>query len=409
MSKRPIVHYSITSPSTSSDSNESSKKDIHNISTSFKKIDTTNEIEKIKIKRKLPPVRSFPSSYEAAVLYNSIEQSNYKEIKKEEIKKEEIKKDEKKKIKKCLGRVTNDAVFEYFGDRRHKFYIEFRCNYPCFENREVCIKCLQKKSMCVIQTSRLFNHGMIYEAIPDQSHIFGGKWYQENIIKWGPPPSEIIEYALEHQCEARGNYEVIQPIYEYPISKAKQLFNSQEMPRGKKAIASSVDEKQEEIPKVKRGRKPKIMSIQDLPSITESTLPESDPTKCIPKVTKRATSSPEKQQAPAKPRKRIVRKKSEPTPYESLVQTQPLIYKDVSIPTHMEESLEEFDADDYEIEYVKISTFVLGSTTYFRDSIKNKVYRKIKEKNAGEYIGRYDPESETIMSDIPDSDDESEE
>ena len=251
--------------------------------------------------------------------------------------------------------VNYASISEYFADSRHKFYMEFRCNYPCFENREVCIKCLQKKSGCTIQSSRLFDHGMIYEAIPDQSHIFGGKWYQENCRKWGAPPSEIIEFALEHQRDARGNYEVIQPIYDFSISKAKQPSNSQEMPPRKKAPIVT-DEKQEEVPKVKRGRKPKVMTLKDLPSITEPTLPESDPTKCIPQVTKSSKTSPDKVKSPPKPRKRVIRKKSEPSPYESLVQTQPLIYKDSTIPTHMENSFEEFDADGYEIEYVKLVT-----------------------------------------------------
>ena len=113
------------------------------------------------------------------------------------------------------------------------------------------------------------------------------------------------------------------------------------MPPRKKAPIVT-DEKQEEVPKVKRGRKPKVMTLKDLPSITEPTLPESDPTKCIPQVTKSSKTSPEKVKSPPKPRKRVIRKKSEPSPYESLVQTQPLIYKDSTIPTHMENSFEEF-------------------------------------------------------------------
>lgn len=402
MSKRPIVRHFSINPLDSLSISESSEKDILNKSIDLKETDEKKEIKEEK-RRKIPIVRNLPESYEETIKYNSMEQSKYEKDKKED------KKEDKKINKKCLARITNDTIFEYFGDRRHKFYFEFRCNYPCFENREVCIKCLQKKPLCTIQYSRLFDHGMIYEPIPDQSHIFGGKWYQENVIKWGEPTSDIIEFALEHQREARGKYEVIQPIYQIPISKAKQRSNSEEMPPRKKTITSIADEKQEEIQKPKRGRKPKVMSIQDLPPITEVALPESDPTKCIPNVTTRIKSPQENIKSQTKPRKRVARKKSEPSPYESLVQSQPLIYKDVSIPTHMEETLDEFNADGYEIEYIKLSTITIGLTSYFRDPIKNKLYRKIKDKTVGEYVGRYDPMSDTgIMSDIPDSDDESE-
>ncbi len=394
MPKRPVVRQFLPTPTISSESYES----VLNQSTIYKEM---NENKEDKPKRKLPVVHQFTETSELSSL-NTVVSSNKMELE-----------NEKKKIKKCLARVTNDSLFEYFGDRHHKFYFEFRCNYPCFENRDVCIKCLQKKINCNVQTSRLFDHGMIYEAIPDRSHIFGGKWYQENELKWGSPPSEIIEFALEHQRDARGKYEVIQPIYDFSTSKAKKQSNSQEMPPRKKAVAITVEEtkeeKKEEIQKPKRGRKPKVMTIQDLPPITEPALPESDPTKCIPKITKQSRSSPEHTKSPPKPKRKPTRKKSEPNPYESLVQTQPLIYKDVSIPTHMEEILEEFNTDDYEIEYVKIKSFTIGSTSYFRDYHKNKLYRKIKEKIVGEYIGRYDPETDSIVSDIPDSDDESEE
>jgi len=402
MPKRPIVRQFVITPAISSESEESvlnesieSEETVLNKDIILKEENDKNIIEE-KRKRRVPIVNNFPETSELSEL-------NYLNIQSNNVEKG------RKKINKCLARMTNDTIFEYFGDRRHKFYFEFRCNYPCFENRDVCIKCLQKRMGCNIQTSRLFDHGMIYEAIPDQSHIFGGRWYQENELKWGAPASEIIEFALEHQREARGKYEVIQPIYQFPTSKAKQQFNSQEMPPRKKAVVTTTEEKKEEIEKPKRGRKPKIMSIQDLPPITESALPESDPTKCIPKITKQSRSSPENTKSSPKPRRKPTRKKSEPNPYESLVQSQPLIYKDVSIPTHMEETLDEFNGDDYEIEYIKIKSFTIGSMSYFRDYCKNKLYRKIKEKIVGEYIGRYDPDTESIMSDIPDSDDESEE
>ena len=83
-----------------------------------------------------------------------------------------------------------------------------------------------------------------------------------------------------------------------------------------------------------------------------------------------------------------------------------MIQKEVVLPTHMEQDREEVDTDGFEIEYVKLSIFSIGDTTYFRDSKKNKLYKKIKDKTIGSYVGRYDPVSETIHTDVPDSDDE---
>ena len=74
----------------------------------------------------------------------------------------------------------------------------------------------------------------------------------------------------------------------------------------------------------------------------------------------------------------------------------------------MEKTMEVFDMDQYEIEYVKVQPCMIGNVSYFKDNKKNKVYKRIKEKMIGEYIGRYDPYTDSIVTDIPDSDDESE-
>ena len=83
-----------------------------------------------------------------------------------------------------------------------------------------------------------------------------------------------------------------------------------------------------------------------------------------------------------------------------------MIQKEVVLPTHMEQTRDEVDTDGFEIEYVKLSVFAVGDISYFRDAKKNKLYKKIKEKTIGDYVGRYDPASETIYTDVPDSDEE---
>ena len=111
----------------------------------------------------------------------------------------------------CISRYTDDTYAQHFGDERHKFYLEFRCNRPCIKDMTCCAKCAEKTST-VLQHSRKFDHGNVNEPIPDKSHIFGGNWYTQGIKKWGAPPSEIIEFALKYQKDARGDFVVEQEI-----------------------------------------------------------------------------------------------------------------------------------------------------------------------------------------------------
>ena len=82
------------------------------------------------------------------------------------------------------------------------------------------------------------------------------------------------------------------------------------------------------------------------------------------------------------------------------------ICKEVVIPTHIEHQIETIDIDGYDIEYVPLTYIEINHITYFRDSKKNKLYQKIKDKIIGSYVGRYCPHTETICTEVPDSDEE---
>jgi hypothetical protein len=308
----------------------------------------------------------------------------------------------KKINKKCVSRCTDDNHAQLFGDGHHKFYLEFRCNRPCSENNDVCIQCSQKK-LTTNQCLRSFNHGNVNEPIPYQSHIFGGKWYLEHVEKWGQPIIQTIDFAIQYQNEARHGF--IIPYTESP-SKAIDISISQEMPRKK----AQETEQNTEV-KTTRMRKPSIIKNKTkiTPTLSSDlfTLSEITPTSTPPII----ISTPINHQVIEEkepPKKRgPPRRKTQPSPYETLANTPKLVYKEITVPTHLEKTVEEFPIDQYEIEYVKLTPFQLGQTSYFRDTTKNKLYRKRKEKEIGEYIGRYDPITETIQTDIPDSDNES--
>lgn len=313
----------------------------------------------------------------------------------------------------CISRFTDDTYAQLFGDGRHKFYLEFRCNRPCLKGMDCCAKCAEKTTTS-LQYSRKFNHGNVNEPIPDESHIYGGKWYYINVKKWGPPPSEIIEFALQYQREARGNFIVIQPDYDEELSKAKKQSTKPEMPRAKKVI--DINSNDSDIQTTKKTRKPKVAtsSTTTISSNIDGDI-ESKPIKRTrkPKVatTETVGESSEINELSDKPvtmpKKRAApKKKTEQNPYTSIINTNQLVHKEVILPTHLENVMEEFDTDGYEIEYVKLVLFELNGSTYFRDTNKNKLYKKIKDKGIGPYVGRYYPNTDTIVSDIPDSDDE---
>jgi len=228
----------------------------------------------------------------------------------------------------CLSRITDETYVQHFGNGRNKFYVEFRCNLPCISGTDLCLKCTDKSATCKTQTSRRFQHGKVNEPIPDTSHLFGGKWYEQSVKKYGLPADDIIQFAMDHQRDAR---------------KGLESISSQTI----------VKEEEKEVEKAVKSKK-------------------------VPKI----------------------------NPYSSLIQqTSPVVYKEVSLPTHIEKQIEEVDLDDYDIEFVTLKTFELNGTSYFRDYQKNKLYKNIKNK-IGDYVGRYNPNDENIHTDIPDSDDE---
>jgi hypothetical protein len=273
----------------------------------------------------------------------------------------------------CPCRVTDATYAQTFADNRHKFYLEFRCNRPCFKDMGACIRCLQKTSK--LQTSRTFDHGTVQDPIPTASHLYGGTWYEEGVKKWGAPPSEIQEVALRCQMEAR-------------TGVAANAFMGIEAIRN--AIESkhkdAVTTESKEMPK-KASKKPPI--IKDVPTTVAATVDTAVP----------VVESPMEPVIPKKTRRR-----PPITAYSAVLEAPPVIHKEVVLPTHMEQTMEEIDTEGYAIEYVKLKPFAVGGTTYFRDFNKNKLYRRIKESVIGEYVGRYDPDREAIHTEVPDSD-----
>jgi len=275
----------------------------------------------------------------------------------------------------CISRYTDETYAQHFGNGRNKFYLEFRCNRPCSNNQNHCTKCSNKSPLNKLQQSRKFNHGDVNEPIPDNSHIFGGKWYNDGIKKWGEPSSDIIEFAIKSRTEAREGFMAVELSVPLPLKKPIVTKTLELVPITEVLVSEPTIEQVITAPK-KRG-KPKVAS---------------KPTDTIADT--------------SEPKKRVGRKKPLVTPYSTLVNSTPqLIHKEISLPTHMEYKMEEIDSSGYTIQYIKLTLFDANGVSYFRDATKNKLYKKVKDKIGG-YVGRWNPDTDSIITDIPDSDEE---
>jgi hypothetical protein len=282
----------------------------------------------------------------------------------------------------CHTRITSPKTLQYFADGVHKFYLEYCCERPCLDGQNRCKSCIKIHPGARSQFDSTYPHGHMSEPIPDHSHIFGGSWYQHRVQLWGEPSLEVIALAQQHQREAQ-KYT--------PVSKAKIASISQEMARKKVSDAVAVATVETVAP-VKKPRKPRVATATattvEIPIVAQVAQVEQvaqvKPIK-VPKPKKAAKASPKVESVPIQEKR---------------------ICKEVVIPTHIEQQIEEIDANDYEIEYVPLTFIDIDHTTYFRDAKKNKLYQKIKEKIIGPYVGRYCPHTESICTETPDSDEE---
>jgi len=194
----------------------------------------------------------------------------------------------------------------------------------------------------------------VNEPISLKSHIYGGEWYLEGCKKWGTPDEKQCMLSQQFQDEARGNFHVSKAVVQSEVEMPKKAAKAVEIP--------TVVEAPVEAPVKTRKKKPEAAIIEPKP----------------------------------KPKP-----KSKPKPKEEPAET--VMTREVVIPTHMENTIEQLDTDGYEIEYVKLTIFEHETGTYYRNAAKNKLYKKI-QRGVGPYVGRYDADTEEIMDDIPDSD-----
>jgi hypothetical protein len=266
----------------------------------------------------------------------------------------------------CIGRISSVKGIRHFHDGKHRFYVEYRCDKVAIPHTELCNRCTDRTND-KLQSSGKFDHGLVTGPIPDYSHMYGGNWYHAACNEWGAPPQETIQEVEAHRLRAREG--LIQPMVETTVTAREIPGTIQSVTTESAATAATAATATAQSPPKERkkpGRKP-ALTIQ-------------------------RTEEPEPKPQP----------KSRAKPKPVTAAAQPITSV---IATHIERDTEEYYMDDYEIEYVKLSPFEHNSTMYFREPRKNKLFQHINGA-LGDYIGRYDPYTETIRTDIPDSDEE---
>ena len=283
----------------------------------------------------------------------------------------------------CLSRITDPSHARHFGDGVHKFYLEMRCPQPALMNQRICQKCTKIYAECKNQFCGLYDHAKVNEPVPDRSHMYGGKWYLEKVKEWGEPPREILALAIQYQENARQGLEIKESepsmITEMSAAEPKKKGRAKASEDLKPAAAPSEDLKPEALKqKTKKAEKP-AEEPKDKPKIAK------------PKIAKPKVAKP-----------KVAKPKVSPKQTSEASN-----HKEVAIPTHMEKTMEEFDTDGFEIEYVSLVPFEVNETNYFRDRKKEKLYKNTKG-SIGYYVGRWDPDTESIHTEVPDSDEEDE-
>jgi hypothetical protein len=265
----------------------------------------------------------------------------------------------------CLGRYTTVKHQLKFGDGKHRFWIELCCGNAC--EGELCMKCCIK-SQKKTQDSRTFDHGLVTGAYPKESHLFDSPWYHESVKKYGEPKATDLDIAMEAQRKARGGKEVVMVTQSEPSQTAEEPAKPKRGGRKKADEVKEVNEKKVKEPKVKE------------PKVKEPKEP--------------------KAKAPRKSKKTIAPEVVTPPP---VVEAPPLTQ--IPADTKFIETTDDPIRLDTVIR-ILLKPFTHGSHSYWRDAEREKLYKRLSDGKRGDYVGRWDSDTQTIDHDAPDSDEE---
>lgn len=286
----------------------------------------------------------------------------------------------------CDARLAKKGYYITFGNKKGRCYLEFRCGKKTTQTSGLCTSCETKNPNCRTQDTRTFEHGRVWEPIPEKSHIFGGQWYYENQEKNGEPLSGDIETALKHQKEARKGF----PPIEDMLSSAKTTRTTK-TPRTK----NTTSEKQNNT----------IMNAFDMTSSLsslstadtfESTRSESTRSEETSPKRKKKEVDPDRSERSKRSQKStekqntVPRRKTTTAPPSDFTITLPVQVPDqiVVYPIYVEEVQEPYEIA--EIEYITVAEFEYNDDLYYKCNEDNRIFEYLNDGGMGECIGIYE-------------------
>lgn len=253
----------------------------------------------------------------------------------------------------CQKRITYPALAVKFGDGKHRFYLESVCAAAIDQGQRLCNECLNKVAQTKTQDSHTFPHGLVSGPYTKESHMYDSDWYKAKVATYGAPADELLEVAMQAQGLARAGK---------GIRKPEDVAAAAPVP------IPVVDEK---LKAKKGGRKPK----------EETEKKEKKEPK--PRAPKKSLKAPVPEP--------IVEPKNVLVPIQQVPLDAPVETMDDPIPVS-------------EIIQVVLRPFSHNNVRYWRDGERDKVYKRTADGKRGPYVGRWCSQTQTIVSDAPDSD-----
>jgi hypothetical protein len=259
---------------------------------------------------------------------------------------------------KCFARLMRDKEQNrgYFGATKDRFFFEYRCTNP-LTHEKLCGQCFERKTKTWkergLSKKNPYSeyYGLITEPIPDK--FFGSTWFESKVKQVGQPSESDMARAKKAQQEAKKDIVFgIEPVVE---------------PLPQKTEAK------------KRGRKPK-----------EPPQPISTPSVPVPVSTPSVPVPVSTPSVPVQTKAKSTKERAKPTG----VQKEQKVHAIEASPP----------LTDIEVVKIIVRPFRHNDVDYFRDAKKNKLYASGKDKRPSLYVGRWNPETEMIDHEFPDSD-----
>ncbi len=242
-------------------------------------------------------------------------------------------------MKYCQARHCDKWLY-FPGDKKKRFYRPYRCGEKAIKGERLCETC-KNVGPGKTQLSRGFNHGLIGDLIPPNSHAYGGPWYLAACAKYGEPSKETLAEATEYLEE---EFDVTAGPQLAELFRAGMLIVPKKMPRSSKERSAK-----------KESTESAASSRKSTPSNKQAYLKDST-----------VTASAKLKAIPLQLTPRVIESTNEPL-------------------------------DVCEVEYVTVKKLETDGDNYYVNADTGAVYTITAfNKGMGERVGRYNEETEEI-------------